>query len=111
MQVLNEPVAHLIGSCYIVPLRMVPMTRKPNDPIALQVRMTEGLRHKLAKSAEENGRSLNAEILWRLEQTFSKQGSTLWRRPLNWSPEAKEQVKEMVEEILGEREKKKKEER
>ena len=46
---------------------------KPNDPIALQVRMTEGLRRKLAGAAEKNGRSLNAEILWRLGQTFEKE--------------------------------------
>jgi hypothetical protein len=44
--------------------------RKPNDPIALQVRMTEALRRKLASAAEENARSLNSEILWRLGQTF-----------------------------------------
>ncbi len=75
------------------------MSRKADDPIALQVRMTEGLRHKLAKAAEENGRSLNAEILWRLEQTFPKGPTRLWRRPLNWKPE----LKEMVEEILDER--------
>jgi Arc-like DNA binding domain len=46
---------------------------KPNDPIALQVRMTEGLRRKLAGAAEKNGRSLNAEILWRLGQTLEKE--------------------------------------
>ena len=46
---------------------------KPNDPIALQVRMTEGLRRKLASAAEKNGRSLNAEILWRLGQTLEKE--------------------------------------
>jgi len=45
---------------------------KPNDPIALQVRMTEGLRRKLAGAAQKNGRSLNAEILWRLGQTLEK---------------------------------------
>lgn len=44
-----------------------------SKPIALQVRMTEGLRRKLASAAEKNGRSLNAEILWRLGQTFEKE--------------------------------------
>jgi hypothetical protein len=76
------------------------MSRKSDDPIALQVRMTEGLRSKLAKSAEENGRSLNAEILWRLDQTFPTERPKLWRRPLNWSSA---QVKEIVEEVLDER--------
>jgi hypothetical protein len=50
------------------------MRRNPNDPIALQVRMTEGLRRKLATAAEKNGRSLNSEIVWRLGQTFDAEG-------------------------------------
>jgi hypothetical protein len=81
------------------------MSRKSDDPIALQVRMTEGLRAKLAKAAEQNGRSLNAEILWRLGQTFPEDRSKLWVRPLNWSPEplSRAQVKELVEQALDER--------
>jgi hypothetical protein len=75
------------------------MNRKSDDPIALQVRMTEGLRQKLAKAAEENGRSLNAEILWRLEQSLPKPKpyANLGLLPL------KAQVKEVVEEILDQR--------
>ena len=48
--------------------------RKPDDPIALQVRMSDGLRVKLANAAEKNGRSLNSEILWRLGRTFDEEG-------------------------------------
>jgi restriction endonuclease Mrr len=59
-----------------------------NDPIALQVRMTEDLRAKLAASAEENGRSLNAEILWRLNQSVNTERAKL---------------KALVDEILQER--------
>jgi translation initiation factor 2 alpha subunit (eIF-2alpha) len=51
--------------------------RKPDDPIALQVRMVEGLRAKLANAAETNGRSLNSEILWRLGQTFDEEWGRL----------------------------------
>jgi hypothetical protein len=51
--------------------------RKPDDPIALQVRMVEGLRAKLANAAEKNGRSLNSEILWRLGQTFDQEWGRL----------------------------------
>lgn len=51
--------------------------RKPDDPIALQVRMVEGLRAKLASAAEKNGRSLNSEILWRLGQTFDDEWGRL----------------------------------
>jgi predicted nucleic acid-binding Zn-ribbon protein len=46
--------------------------KKPSDPIALQVRMTEGLRRRLAKAAEEQGRSLNAEIVQRLDKSFEE---------------------------------------
>lgn len=55
----------------------MPAARKPNDPIALQVRMTEGLRRKLANAAEKNGRSLNSEILWRLGRTLDEQSQRL----------------------------------
>jgi hypothetical protein len=51
--------------------------RKPDDPIALQVRMVEGLRAKLVNAAEKNGRSLNSEILWRLGQTFDDEWGRL----------------------------------
>jgi Arc-like DNA binding domain len=67
------------------------MSGKANDPIALQVRMTEDLRHKLATAAEANGRSLNAEILWRLNQSFGL------KSPLY------EQIRGTVEELLAER--------
>jgi hypothetical protein len=48
------------------------MARKPGDIIHLQVRMPEGLRQELASEAERSGRSLNAEILWRLGQTLNE---------------------------------------
>ena len=51
----------------------MPRVRKPTDPIALQVRMTDGLRRKLVSAAEKNARSLNSEILWRLGQTFDEE--------------------------------------
>jgi len=53
------------------------MPRNPDD-ISLQVRMTEELRAKLAKAAQENGRSMNAEILRRLDWTLAKKGSRDW---------------------------------
>ena len=53
------------------------MPRKPADTIALQVRMTEALRRKLASAAEKNARSLNSEIVWRLGQTFGTEGNVL----------------------------------
>jgi hypothetical protein len=35
------------------------------------VRMPEAMRRRLAKSAEENGRSLNGEVVWRLKQSLA----------------------------------------
>jgi Arc-like DNA binding domain len=38
----------------------------------LRLRMPEELRKRLSEEAEESGRSLNSEILWRLGQTFDQ---------------------------------------
>ncbi len=43
------------------------MARKPTDIVPLQVRLPERLRKFLAAEAEKNGRSLNAEIVHRLD--------------------------------------------
>jgi hypothetical protein len=45
------------------------MARQPNEIVAIQVRMPERLRVKLAVAAAKNRRSLNAEILWQLDHT------------------------------------------
>ena len=50
--------------------------RKPTDAVALQVRMPEVLRQRLATEAEKANRSLNSEVLWRLGQTFGEE----WQR-------------------------------
>jgi hypothetical protein len=43
------------------------MARKPTDIVALQVRLPERVRKMLSAAAEKNGRSLNAEIVHRLD--------------------------------------------
>jgi hypothetical protein len=50
------------------------MARKPTDMVALQVRLTESLRRKLAGAADKNSRSLNSEIVWRLGQSVGNEG-------------------------------------
>lgn len=47
----------------------------PNQRIALQVRMPEGLRAKLSEAAKQGGRPLNREVVHRL------------MRSLGWEPE------------------------
>ena len=53
------------------------MPRKQMDTVALQVRLPEGLRRKLANAANKNARSLNSEIVWRLGQSFGTEGGVL----------------------------------
>lgn len=45
--------------------------RFPSDQAErFQVRMPAGMRDRIAQAAKENGRSMNAEIIHRLERTF-----------------------------------------
>jgi hypothetical protein len=79
----------------------MPRKPKPDDPIALQVRMTEELRARLAESAQANGRSMNSEILWRLGQSF---GSNKWARDVDeQGARLKEKIKEAIEEYMAKR--------
>ncbi|MET4721805.1 hypothetical protein ABIF64_005978 [Bradyrhizobium japonicum] len=48
------------------------MSRKPMDPVKLNLRFTEALRARLEKQAERNNRSMNEEIVRRLEESFGK---------------------------------------
>jgi hypothetical protein len=48
--------------------------REPDDTVHLKLRLPESLRAQLADAAwNAGGRSMNAEILWRLTQTFEPQ--------------------------------------
>ena len=79
-----------------------------NDPIALQVRMTEGLRRKLAGAAEKNGRSLNAEILWRLGQTFEKEERRKQDQEIltTLGPELNVRIEKIVRKLIADKESK-----
>ena len=46
------------------------MARKPTDTVKLQLRFHEALRRRLAQEAKRHDRSLNAEIVHRLEQSL-----------------------------------------
>jgi hypothetical protein len=46
------------------------MARKPTDEVQLKLRFEEKLRRRLERAAEQNKRSMNAEIIHRLEQSF-----------------------------------------
>ncbi len=69
--------------------------RKPADTVALQVRMPEALRQRLAAEAEKANRSLNSEVLWRLGQTFGEE----WLRFIAGVEEREKREKELREQL------------
>ena len=50
------------------------MARKPTDQVQLKLRFDERLRRHLEREAERNGRSMNAEIIARLERSMERVG-------------------------------------
>ena len=48
------------------------MARKPQELRPVMTRIPEALRRRLERSGEKNGRSMNGEIIHRLEKSFLK---------------------------------------
>lgn len=48
------------------------MSEDQNNIVTLKVRVTSEFREKIATTAKENNRSMNAEIIARLEQSFEQ---------------------------------------
>jgi hypothetical protein len=46
--------------------------------VNLQVRLPEEVRKRLAEEAEKNKRSLNSEVVWRLEHSLTRQELPSW---------------------------------
>jgi hypothetical protein len=72
------------------------MARKPNDTVALQVRLPDGLRRKLAQAADKNARSLNSEIVWRLGQSLGAEGEGF----VEQHEAAEKHVRRIIDEIV-----------
>ena len=49
------------------------MARKPTDTAHLNLRYPEALRRRLERAAKDGGRSMNTEIVERLEQSFRRE--------------------------------------
>jgi hypothetical protein len=65
------------------------VARKPTDTVKLQLRLTERLRRLLTQAAKDQKRSLNAEILHRLDETFLRQNfSALMREHIDLAAKA-----------------------
>ena len=48
------------------------MARKPTDEVQLKLRFSEALRRRLERVAGRNNRSMNTEILHRLEESLAR---------------------------------------
>jgi Arc-like DNA binding dprotein len=49
------------------------MARKPAEKVGLRLRMPEGLRRLVERSAKAHNRSMNTEIVWRLGESFQRE--------------------------------------
>ena len=59
------------------------MVRKSRQLRPVMTRIPEGLRRKLEREAELNRRSMNAEIIDRLESSFQREAEQLFARALD----------------------------
>jgi len=56
------------------------MARKPTDTVQLKLRFPEALRRRLEPAATTTDRSMNAEIISRLKQSFERQDNDAFLR-------------------------------
>lgn len=49
------------------------MARKPTDMVQLKLRFSETLRRRLERAAARNNRSMNTEIIHRLEESLAEE--------------------------------------
>jgi Arc-like DNA binding dprotein len=80
--------------------------RKPDDPVKLILRFTESLRAQLEKAAAANSRSMNSEIIERLEHSLRDQALELIIRiePREGADkeEAKASLQKLAERMIAE---------
>jgi hypothetical protein len=76
-------------------------TRKPLDIVAMQVRLTEALRRRLAEEAKANERSLNSEIVYRLGQSLGPAGVEMVKAHETAQQNTRRVLEEIVREIMA----------
>jgi hypothetical protein len=78
------------------------MARKPTDEVQLKLRFDEKLRRRLARKAELKGRSMNAEIVLRLESSFQQEDTEqLFERALAAIVEDVKNIKQHAERLTA----------
>lgn len=76
------------------------MSDESNTVVTLKVRVTPEFRERIVDAAKENSRSMNAEIVHRLEQSFS---SVSQDEALMWKEEAEALMRELKNLLLQNR--------
>jgi Arc-like DNA binding domain len=77
------------------------MVRKSRQLRAVMTRIPEGLRRKLEREAEQNGRSMNAEIIHRLESSFQRETEQLFARALDAVLRDVQDIKQQAERLTA----------
>src|SRR5262245_23923615 len=73
------------------------MVRTSRQLRPVMTRIPEGLRRKLEREAEQNGRSMNAEIIHRLESSFQRETEQLFAKALDAVRGDVQKIKQQVE--------------
>jgi hypothetical protein len=77
------------------------MARKPTDMVQLKLRFSEALRRRLERAAARNNRSMNTEIIHRLQGSFAfEAGTAQASRDRKYLSEMRERLDEIIA-LLG----------
>jgi hypothetical protein len=77
------------------------MARKLADTIQLKVRMSEALRRQMEDAAARNGRSMNAEIVARLQYSIQKDQDALTELAKLWLGSVPKNIRDRMIELMG----------
>ena len=76
------------------------MTKAPDEPVNLRLRMPDALRKRLVAEAKANERSLNSEIVYRLGQSLGPEGEDMVRAHESTEQRQQRTLDEAVAKIL-----------
>jgi hypothetical protein len=77
------------------------MARKPTDTIQLKVRLSEALRRQMEDAAARNGRSMNAEIVARLQHSIQKDQDAITELAKLWLDSVPKNIRDRMIELMG----------
>jgi hypothetical protein len=83
------------------------MARKPTDEVQLKLRFSEALRRRLERAAARNHRSMNTEIIHRLDWSFGYEAGSaeavrqMRKRAEETVPEMREKLDKIIDRIVA----------